>query len=353
MSSLTIYKDDSAGSTVISNRFIDEYLADANDAQIKVYLYLVRMMSANLPVGVSDMADKFNHTEKDVMRSLKYWEKNHILSLEYNDAKVLIGIRFITPDVQRDEEPKRLAPIVPLKLVTEDPAKELSEEAPKPSYESISYSRDDLKKFKENPETSQLLFIAEMYLQEPLKLKDIEILYFIHYELNFSCELIDFLLQYCVEKGKKSFSYILAVALGWSDAKVTTPKQAKALSANRFDKEVYSILKLLGRTQAPTPAEANVVTKWYKDYGFSMDIITEACNRTVLATDSHRLEYCEKILSAWKTSGVKTLSDVSIQDASYKKPKASSSTSSTRNSFNTHIQADYNFAEIEKQLLSN
>mgnify|MGYP000110404848 FL=1 len=61
--------------TVVSNFFIDEYMKDANDAQIKVYLYLLRMMTAGLTTSVSDIADKFNHTEKDVLRALKYWEK--------------------------------------------------------------------------------------------------------------------------------------------------------------------------------------------------------------------------------------------------------------------------------------
>lgn len=50
-------------------------MKDANDAQIKVYLYLLRMMTAGLTTSVSDIADKFNHTEKDVLRALKYWEK--------------------------------------------------------------------------------------------------------------------------------------------------------------------------------------------------------------------------------------------------------------------------------------
>lgn len=44
MGQFTIYKDDYQDFTVISNRFIDMYMRDANDAQIKVYLYLIRML---------------------------------------------------------------------------------------------------------------------------------------------------------------------------------------------------------------------------------------------------------------------------------------------------------------------
>ena len=94
MARLTIYKDDYADSTAVSNRFIDEYMKDANDAQLKVYLYLVRMLNANLATSVSDIADKFNHTEKDVIRALKYWEKQKLLDLDYDEDKNLTGIHM-------------------------------------------------------------------------------------------------------------------------------------------------------------------------------------------------------------------------------------------------------------------
>ena len=69
MGVLTIYQDNYTDSTVISNRFIDEYMQAANDAQLKIYLYLIRMMSARLDTSIGDIADKFNYTEKDVIRA--------------------------------------------------------------------------------------------------------------------------------------------------------------------------------------------------------------------------------------------------------------------------------------------
>lgn len=357
MNSLTIYKDDYAGSTAISNRFIDNYMTEANDAQLKVYLYLVRMMSANLPTGISDMADKFNHTEKDIMRALKYWERQHLIALEYNEAKSLTGIRFLSPSEAAASVDRPLAPIVPLKLVSAPAEVKAAEPAPtepaKPDYDNISYSRDQLKAFKENAETGQLLFIAETYLQKQLTLKDIEILYFITDELKFSSDLVDYLLQYCVDRGKTSFAYIKKVAISWAEAEIKTPKQAKAFAGNSYDKTVYTILKSLGRNSTPTQKEAEMVTKWYKDYGFDLEIINEACGRSVLAVESHRLEYCEGILSSWKKAGVKNLSDIAAADASYRKPKAAASGASSKNQFNQMIHTKYDFDEIERQILSN
>ena len=60
MARIALYKDNYADSTVVSNLFIDEYMKDANDAQLKVYFYLLRMLNAEQAISVSGIADKFN-----------------------------------------------------------------------------------------------------------------------------------------------------------------------------------------------------------------------------------------------------------------------------------------------------
>ena len=57
MGRVTISSNCGEDSTYVSNIFIDEYMQDANDAQIKIYLFLLRMMSANLPTSVEALAD--------------------------------------------------------------------------------------------------------------------------------------------------------------------------------------------------------------------------------------------------------------------------------------------------------
>lgn len=349
MSQITVYKDDSLGTTAVSNLFIDKYMIDANDAQIKVYLYLVRMMEAKLPTGISDMADKFNHTEKDICRALKHWESMGLISLEYNDSKALTGIRFTSPS-EAYSAPRPLAPIVPLKLVSDEESSSAGgnlTEGSAPVPVKKTYTRDQLKEFKANPETSQILFVAEMYLKTPLTPSDMETLYFIHYELNFSCELIDYLLQYCIEHGRSSFTSIKKVAFKWAEKGVRTPDDAKKVEDSKYAKEVYTILKALGRNGYPTETEAAMVTKWYTDYALPLDVISEACERTVIAVDSHRLEYCDKILTSWYKAKVTNLNDVAAADASFSSSKKASSVSNSNKSA-AMIHTDYDFDEIEK-----
>ncbi len=336
MSSLKIYSDGDT-STAVPNRFIDEYMIEANDAQIKVYLYLLRVFHAHRSTSISDIADKFNHTEKDVLRSLTYWEKKKLLSLEYDDNRNLIAIHMADActEEERAASPQG-ADIVPIP-------------AAKPSY-----TLDDLGAFRDSEETAQLLFIVEQYIGKPLSVSEIKSIFFLYDKLGFSADLIDYLVQYCVGKGKKDFRYIEKVALNWHDEQITTPKQAKAY-VGKYDKTVYTVMKALGKTSAPTPKEVTYITRWTKDLGFTSDIIVEACERTVMATDKHRFEYADSILTNWKQSNVHCLEDIRSADSTYKRKKSMQSKPAAilNNQFNQFPQRNYDFDALEKELLSN
>lgn len=339
MGNFLIYRENCVENTVLSNKFIDEYMKGANDAQIKVYLYLLRMMGANLPTSVSEIADKFNHTEKDVMRALQYWEDMQLLSLDFDESKTLTGIHLkeLSGDTQKSAMSAPVVSIVPRQ--EEDP------------YTKPSYSAEDLRSFKGNASTSQLLCVAEIYIGRPLTVSELKSILYFSDCLHFSDDLIDYLIQYCVEKGKKNFKYIEAVALNWAQAGISTPKQAEKFAA-KYDKSVYAIMKELGKNDAPTSKELEYINRWIKEYGFSTDIITEACERTVMATDRHRFEYAEGILSSWKKENVHRKSDIQRIDELYQKRRQTKSAGSGSNRFNQFSQRDYDFEELEAKLLS-
>ncbi len=390
MARVTIYPDNHVDSTVVSNLFIDEYMRDANDAQLKVYLYLLRMMNAHLATSVPDIADKFNHTEKDVLRALKYWERQQLLSLDYDGDKNLVGIHIHDLNAEgrtgSGSVPQMPASFVPMPAMeaaaTEDSREGavpegLAEEPDKPQtaslYEKPSYTPDQLREFKSRQETTQLLFIAESYIGKPLTPSEIKTILYFTDVLHFSDDLIDYLLQYCVDRGKKDFKYIEKVAVNWAQEGISTPKQAQKQAMkvvqdawdgdraidddlNERRDRIYTIMNGLGKSNSPTAKEMEFITRWLKDYGFSMDIIIEACERTVLATDKHRFEYAESILSSWKRQNVHHKADIQgIDDLHQQRRKNASSNppKQSGNRFNQFPQHNYDFAALEKELVSN
>lgn len=352
MSHLTIYQDNYADATVISNRFIDEYMKSANDAQLKIYLYLIRMMSARLSTSVSEIADIFNYTEKDVLRALKYWEKNALLTLDYDEDKSLTGIHLqdLSMPAVSSTKPAETLPsscIVPISSKLETVEKENTQESP---YEKPAYTLDQLKAFKSDEETSRLLFITEQYLKKTLSSSDMKSILFISDRLGFSEDLIDYLIQYCVDRGKKDLRYIEKVAINWAQEGITTPKQA-ARYIHKYDKTVYDIMKALGKSSMPTQTEITFITRWTKEFAFENDVISAACEKTVLATDKHRFEYADSILSSWYKAGVHHKSDIPAVEENFRQNR--NAKASSGNKFNQFRQNQYDFDALEKELLSN
>lgn len=358
MGDLTLYKESDDGNTIISNCFIDHYLADANDAQIKVYLYLLRTLGANRPTSISSIADKFNHTEKDVRRSLSYWEQKGLLSLDYDSNGTLTGIRLMSPRVRTQQVPTgdtaEFTPFVTLMPAMPHKASAAAESTPSVSAKSFTkpeYSLDDIKAFREQERTAELLFIAEQYLKKTLSANDIRSILFLTDTLNFSNDLIDYLLQYCVQRGKKDFRYIEKVAINWAEEGISTPQEAGSY-VSRYDRNVYTVMNALGKNNTPTSTEVDFIKRWYHEWGFTLDVILEACERTVLATDKHRFEYADKILSSWKKDGVHHKKDIEKIDSSYHKNRKVSDKNTYSNMFTQFEQHDYDFDALEKKLLS-
>ncbi|MFR3249673.1 MAG: DnaD domain protein [Eisenbergiella sp.] len=371
-----------ADATVLSNVFIDEYVKDANDAQLKVYLFLVRKMQAGEPVSISDMADRYNHTEKDILRALCYWEKRGVLALTLSPEKTLTQIRLLplsasahngqsagagaaSPEVLMAAGTGAASPEVlmaagqAVSAGAPTPAGQtaspltLSHQTatPAPAFEKPAYTLDELKTFQQQENTAQLIFIAEQYLGRTLSPSDMKSILFFTDRLHFSDDLIDYLLQYCVERGKKDFRYIEKVAIAWAESGITTPAEAEG-HVSRYDKNVYSIMNALGKTNAPARNELAYIQRWTQDFGFSLDIILEACGRTVLATDRHRFSYADSILSAWHKAGVHHLSDIAGLDTSFQKERAArpAKTGSTAE-YNRFMHSSYDFDALEEALL--
>lgn len=349
MNQLAVYQDTCATSTSISNVFIDMFMKDANDAQLKIYLYLIRSVNANLQISISDMADKFNHTEKDVIRSLQYWERNGLISLDYDVEHNISGIHLHTVPTTTESVPKPLAQIVPLTPVAPAVTPSLPSVPPKPDY-----SADTIQSFSQKEEFKLLLGITEQYLGRTLKAGDIRSILYIYDELKFTVDMIDLLLQYCVERNKHDFRYIETVAQGWFEQGIKTPKQAKS-DVSKYEKTIYTIMKALGKSGTPTAKEVEFINRWTSAYGFTTEVIEEACARTVLATDMHRFEYADGILAKWKKEKAMTLTDVQALDASYKKAKLAGNAgkSGSANKYNQFTRTNYDFDAIERDLRSN
>lgn len=358
MAAIQLHSDCPDAMTSVSNYFIDHYMPEANGEFVKVYIYLLRCMaSSSKTVSVSAIADLFEHTEKDVVRALKYWEKVGLLKLEYADDASILGIYFLTV------RPKTLdaaAPIPAAAVQKEAAPKETSAVSQKSASKAPSkkeYTLDEIKAFQKDEDISELFFIVETYLKHPLNPTDINTILYWHESLHFSTELIVYLVEYCISKGHSSIRYMEKVALGWCSQNITTVEQAKASSA-AHSQVYYGVMKALGISgRNLVESETVLITKWTKEFGYDMELIQEACKRTITATHQPSFEYTDSILTSWHKNRVHTLKDVARLDSSYNRNKKAAAASSasvptSKNKFNNFNQREYDYDQLEKMLLT-
>ena len=359
------------GVTVLSNVFIDQYMPVANGEFVKVYLYLLRNLNRPDPeFSLEVMADSLQNTEKDIYRALTYWEKAKLLSLSYDEGKKLAGIR-LNP-LAGQEAPEAFAePSDPayVKPAEADLAQEAqtgsvpaaaAETADSSAFvqpKAVSLTPARIRELKQNEDVIQLLYIAEQYLGKTLTPSEIKKLLYLYDHLQMSSDLIEYLIEYCVVHNHKSIRYIETVALAWNEDGIRTVEEAKERSS-KYRKDYYTILNAMGiRGRQPVAEEAAYMEAWLSENGFSMEIILEACSRTVMNTGQASFPYTDGILKDWKSKQVHSLADVRALDLEHQKKKAAGTRTarnnrSAQNQFNNFQQRKYDFQEYEKRLLN-
>lgn len=336
-------------STLIENEFIDNYMVEANGEFVKVYLFLLRHLhNPCMPLTISTIADCLQNTEKDILRALNYWQKEGLLTIEYDAGGIVSGITMGA--AMEDSVPaEAILPAVPAESEKETCVQtEISAPA-------VNSKTTDIESFRNRKELKSLLFVAEQYLGKTLSVKDIETITYFFDTLHFSADLIEYLIEYCVENGHKSMHYIQKVAIAWSDSHIETVDQAKERSSS-YNKNCYSVLNAFGiKGRGPAAPELTYINKWTGEYGFTLDIVVEACNRTMAKLHQPSFEYADSILRKWLASNVRHLSDLTRLDLAHQQTKSARKTenhSTARNKFNNFEGRTYDYDSLEKQLLS-
>ena len=396
MNNLVLTTQYDTNATLVSNIFIDKYMPDANGEFVKIYIYILRSISdATVNVSISGMADIFNQTEADVIRALKYWGKQNVIQLSYDNSHNISGITLCNlafSDNNSLNQPAsngqsenimqsadRLTGSEGILPETTDTlhkhASDTSGLKAQPVHNNSSYS-GGADTYSDNFATSapktvevktytpaqieslsntdvefkMLLHGIGNYLGCTLSSSEISSIAFFYDTLKFPSELIEYLIEYCAKRGHKKMRYIEKVALAWADAGIRTVSQAK-------NETTYSVMNAFGiSNRDPGQRERDFIAKWTNVYGFGTDIIIEACNRTLKATHQPSFEYADSILKKWESANIRTQADILKADAQYelsRSKKKSQNVKNPNNRFNNFSQRDTDIDSLESSLLSN
>jgi DnaD/phage-associated family protein len=295
--------------TIISNQFIDEFMASANGEYIKEYLFLMRHEGEE--VTVSMIADALNHTEADVARALSYWKKAGALS----EAAVS------KPEVSS---------AVSQTACSGRPAEAVKKEIPAPSVSRKSYTPEQISGLAGDEDFSQLLYIAQKYMNKVFTQRECEVFAYLYDSLHMPAELLEYVVEYCVQGGHTSIRYIETVAISWHEKGFKTVDDAKN-NALTFSKDSFAVMRAFGLSDRnPGDSEREYMDKWFRTYGFTKELVMEACSRTLTATHSPSFPYTDKIIEGWKKAGARTMEDIKRLDEQHADRKKSGGDKGTK-----------------------
>lgn len=330
MKTITISTENSETYSSISNFFIDYYMTEANGEFVKVYLYLVRLLSNNSAVTVAGIADHFNLTENDICRAIKYWIARDVLKLNYDGKGHLSGIvllplhapsidskldtdavSILRADVEPEEKKSSNVRSFASSMTMSKPAVTTGQDTEFSAPPKPKFSPKDCEEKLRDEDLSDIIYQVETLFGKQISQNDINTILYISDTLGFDVDLFEYLIEYCTTMGKKSCRYMETVAIGWYTDGIKNRQQAKeqASLTSGIAKVVFKALGI--RRSYPTNIELAYINTWSKDYGFTTDIISYACEKAILQNPSSaNYNYVNAILENWYKNNVKTLADV-------------------------------------------
>lgn len=342
------------GITIIQNRFLDEYLCDASEHELKVYLYLLRYIySPETDVAIRSIADALGYSKAKVEKALEKWQQESLISYRLNDNgeidKIYIeDINALPAKTKETEEVEEKVVVKEKKPVAKKKVKVL---VPEYSMEQISVIASD-QTFK------RIVNSVEDKFGRPLVESDLKTIAIIYESLGFSEELIDYLYDYCVSKEKTSNSYIEKVAVNWAEKGIKTVLEAKG-EADSYNSLYIRVKMALGKSKELTTKEKKIVDDWIYVEEMPEVLVLEACEQAGQRDDvrDNPLEgYVSSILLNWKTQGYKTLNDVEkareVRKAAHSKPRTAKSGANQINDFPQRKTTKEEADELERKLMA-
>jgi len=326
----------------LSSDFIDQYIPKTNGEFIKVYLYILRHISGPASMlSLTYISDQLGQMESDVYRGLKFWVNEGLLKIIRDDLDHICSIELL---------PQKETRIQPFRPTTPTPSIIKSN-----MEQPIRIHRE----FNEK-EWKRLLQTAQTLLGRLLPPSDVEILENFYKNLNMSYNLIIHLLETCVDRGITNFKYIQKVGLNWFDEGVTTPEQASVVRSD-YSADYIQIKQAFGiKDRRLATAETEMIDQWFTTYSFTIEIVLEACNQTILNLSKADFHYANKILKNWFEAGHRTIDDIRKGEEAFereRKSKTKSYESRTsapkKNGFKNFKEREYDMNDLERKLLNS
>ena len=297
-----------------SKSFWSKHTPDMNYMYCLVYLYALNCAVEGRNADITEFTEKFSAGEEEIRKAFLFWAEKGLLKF----------------DDKKDE----------VVFYSDSPAE----------------IRKDVQSVCEEGKTS---FIDDCGKRLGRQLSLIEIKTFgdMRDWIGLEEDVIYTLIDYCRMKDKTRIRYMEKVAIDWKEKGIAS-EEAAVEYIHMQENEFTDIMKALGKSgYSPTKTDEKYFLKWLKELNMPLEIILEACSRTIESAGKASLRYTDKILENWKNQGVKTVKDIEYIDKMFLEKKeagkadkapASQNKKEWKNRFVNFPQREWDFDEMER-----
>ncbi len=294
----------------------DKHLRLAGKAQLKVLLWLYRNPASKPEPAVISKDTGIPVDEID--DAMFYWVESGLVlnssSADSDSEKEIISA----------SESLRIASVNDASLKKSGkPDAEINDKPPqkqkpvlvKPSLKDISVRLTQSEEIRFMFEEAQTLFGRTLGYDAQSSL----IILHDHYALP--CEVVVMLCNYAKTVGKQgSLAYIMKIGADWAEKGIDTLEKAsdKLKRLEKTDKLWQQFRQATGiDTPKPTAKQSEFLEIWHVDYGFSVDMIVYAYEKTAEKKGTISFGYMNGILRSWHEAGYKTVDEAAVAGKSF------------------------------------
>jgi DnaD/phage-associated family protein len=254
--------------TQIPNIFIAEYMPDAPEACVKVYLYAYMLAGVGSAVTNDSIAKRLHLKSEDVLAAWTYLEKLKVIKKINKDSK----------DSQRYD-----VMFIDLKAHVLGYADKKTDQTESPLYDG---------------DIRALLGEIEQIIGKPLPSADYEKISYLIQDTAARPDLIAFAYKYCIDRKKRtSAAYVGEIVRSWIEKGIVSAQDAEEHVEGidlRYDIH-KKIAKALGmKSGSLTDIEKGVFDKWIDEYGMSIDEILTAAQKG--AGKDNKYDYVKAVI---------------------------------------------------------
>ena len=347
--------DNLPSATMVPNEFIDRIMPAANGEYVKVFLYLLRHNGEE--ITPAHIADALELTEGDVRRALMRWQREGLISVPLDNGKAAQAapeppapaVQELTESISEIEDivpaagpagaeqipaaaPAPAQTAAPVRTAqTTAPAAQTAQGYPAPAADAVPAAAAsspaelpprkpaDFGKLRKDEDFTTLLYVLQRYLGIIFSQTNTDSVAYLYDTLGMSQDLLIYTAEICAERKQRAesegrragdrdwFRYFEKTALRFHGKGIRTAEQARE-DDTRYRAAIFAVMNAFGKDCSyPGQAERTLIEKWYNDYGFSAEIIVEACSIVKLSTGGISYSYADKILNSWHEAGIRTV----------------------------------------------